>query len=126
MGIVMEKSEYRMKVACEKLGVSGDVLRHLCNSGLIPQVRRDHLGRRVLADWQIDYARVLLQLRRAGFKTADLKRYTRLFRQGASTLAERKAMLETQKRQLWQELDEQRQSIDDLERQIELIDRELN
>lgn len=56
---------------------------------------------------------------------AELKQYTRLFRQGKDTLAERKAMLETQKRQLWQELEDRQQGIDFLERQTELIDQEL-
>ena len=73
----------------------------------------------------MNLAKVLLELRQAGFKPADLKRYARLFRQGAETLPERKALLETQKRQLWQELEERQQSIDYLERQIELIDQEL-
>lgn len=120
-----EDELYSMKVAGSQLGVSASSLRRLCNSGLIPQVRRNKFGFRVLENWQIDYARTLLQLRQAGFKTEDLRRYTRLFRQGANTLEERKAMLETQKRQLWQELDKQRQSIDNLERQIELIEQEL-
>jgi hypothetical protein len=58
-------------------------------------------------------------------KQTELKKYTRLFRQGEETLAERKAMLETQKRQLWQELEDKQQGIDFLERQVELIEREM-
>lgn len=50
----MNPKEYDVRVASEQLGISVYVLRRLCNVGLIPQVRRDHLGRRVLADWQIE------------------------------------------------------------------------
>lgn len=111
--------------ASAQLGVAGHALRLLCNSGLIPNVRRNSYGFRVLEDWQIDYARTILGLRQAGLSQAELKQYTRLFRQGKDTLAERKAMLETQKRQLWQELEDRQQGIDFLERQAELIDQEL-
>lgn len=121
----MEKSLYTIQDASTMLGISGQVLRRLCNSGLIPNVRRNKRGFRVLEDWQIDYARTILGLRQAGLSQAELKQYTRLFRQGKATLAERKAMLETQKRQLWQELEDRQQGIDFLERQTELIDQEL-
>lgn len=121
----MERQQYTVQEASDVLGISGQVLRRLCNSGLIPNVRRNSHGFRILEAWQIDYARTLLGLRQAGFTQADLKKYTRLFRQGEETLAERKAMLETQKRQLWQELEDRQQGIDFLERQIELLEREL-
>ena len=121
----MEMEKYTIKDACAKLGVSSYALRRLCNSGLIPNIRRNQRGFRVLEDWQIDYARTLLGLKQAGFKQAELKKYTRLFRQGNETLNERKAMLETRKRQLWQELEDKRRGIDFLERQVELIDREI-
>lgn len=119
----MEKpATYSVKQASEKLQVSAKILRSLCNSGLIPHVRRNRLGHRVLQDWQINHAHTLLGLRAAGFTKSGLKRYARLVRQGRQTLPERKAMFETQKRQLWQELDATRNSIDFLERQIEAID----
>ncbi len=120
----MEKSLYTIQDASAVLGISGQVLRRLCNSGLIPNVRRNGHGFRVLEDWQIDYARTILGLRQAGMGQAELKKYTRLFRQGKETLAERKALLETQKRQLWQELEDRQQGIDFLERQVELLEQE--
>lgn len=121
----METNFFTIKDASIQLGVPGYALRRLCNSGLIPNVRRNQRGFRVLEDWQIEYARTLLGLKQAGLKQTELKKYTRLFRQGEETSAERKAMLETQKRQLWQELEDKQQGIDFLERQVELIEREM-
>lgn len=119
----MEKpTTYSVKQASEKLQVSAKILRSLCNSGLIPQVRRNRLGHRVLQEWQINHAHTLLGLRAAGFTKSDLKRYARLVRQGRKTLPEQKAMFETQKRQLWLELENIQKSIDFLERQIEAVD----
>ncbi len=120
----MKIDSYTIKDASLQLGVSVYALRRLCNSGLIPNVRRNSHGFRVLEDWQIDYARTILGLRQSGMSQAELKKYTRLFRQGKETLAERKAMLETQKRQLWQELEDRQQGIDFLERQVELLEQE--
>lgn len=122
---MLEQQKITVKSASEQLGVSVDTLRRLCNSGLIPHVRRNHLGFRVLESWQIDYARTMLGLKQAGLKPAELKKYTSLFRRGPGTLAERKAILETRKRQLWQELEDRQQGIDFIERQVELIDQEL-
>lgn len=118
--VMLERQKITVKSASEQLGVSVDTLRRLCNSGLIPHVRRNHLGFRVLEAWQINYARTML-----GLKLSELKNYTSLYRRGAETLPERKAILETQKRQLWQELEDRKQGIDFIERQIELIDQEL-
>ncbi len=117
-----ETTFYTIQQASSQLGVAGHTLRRLCNSGLIPNVRRNSHGFRVLEDWQTDYARTILGLRQAGMDQAELKKYTRLFRQGKETLAERKALLETQKRQLWQELEDRKQGIDFLERQVELLE----
>lgn len=123
--VMLERQKITVKSASEQLGVSVDTLRRLCNSGLIPHVRRNHLGFRVLEPWQVDYARTILGLKQAGLKLSELKNYTSLYRRGAETLPERKAILETQKRQLWQELEDRQHGIDFIERQIELIDQEL-
>jgi len=119
------KTKYNIREVSAILNVPQNTLRRLCNSGLVPYVRRNHLGHRMLEDWQITHIRIILGLRQAGLKTPELKRYTRLVRQGHSALPECKALLETQKRQLWQNLESIQQSIDFLERQVELIDQEL-
>lgn len=122
---MQERGGYTIKEVAGRLGVSPYVVRRLCNTGLVPQVRRAQNRYRVLTEEQVDYARVLLGLRQAGLSNAELRKYTGLYRRGEGTLVERKAMMETQKRQLWQELEDKRQGIDFLERQIELIDAEM-
>ena len=111
--------------AGEKLGVSAKTLRRLCNLGLVPGVRRDYRRRRVFSDGQVDHMRTLLGLRRAGFSNRELRSFVWMCRQGRGTLPKRKATLETQKRQLWKELQARQEGIDFLERQIELIDKAL-
>lgn len=55
----------------------------------------------------------------------ELKKYAALCRKGNSTIAERKAMLETQKRQLWQEFENIQAGIDFIERKNEVFDKVL-
>lgn len=118
----VNSNNFTMVQASKQLGVPVATLRRLCNSGLIPRVRRDRRGYRILQDWQVNYAGVLLRLKEAGLSKAELKRYAKLMRQGKQSLAQRKALLETWRRQLWQELEDRKQGIDVIERQIELID----
>lgn len=117
---------YSIPEASSALQISQSTIRHLCNTGLVPHVRRGRRGQRLLAEWQLNHIRTILDLRQAGLSKAELKRYARLFREGKFTLPERKALLETQKRQLWQELEDLQRGIDILERQIELIDQSLH
>lgn len=117
--------QYNTSEASTALNVTPKVVRGLCSSGLIPYVKRDRLGHRVFTEDQLNHARVILGLRQAGLKKAELRRYTNLVRQGDSTLAERKALLETERRQAWQRHDSIQHNIDFMERQIELIDQEL-
>jgi len=120
----MEKV-YSIRAASEELGVETHTLRRLCNAGLIPHVRRARNGYRVLTTAQVDLARVLLDMKQAGFTSAEVRQYARLSRQGDAALSARVAMLTTRKRQLWQEITERQQAIDFIERQEELFQQRL-
>ena len=101
--------------------ITTTTLRRYCNQGLIPHVRRDRSGHRVLDSEQIALLHILLGMKQAGFRPKEIRRYARLYRQGASTEAERTAMLTTRKRQLWQEITERQKAIDFIERQEEIL-----
>lgn len=103
------------------MDVPTHTLRRLCNSGLIPHIKRNRYGHRVLAEWQLDLAKILVEMRKCGFRNNELRRYARYYRQGDATKADRCAMLTTRKRQLWQEIVERQQAIDFIERQEELL-----
>lgn len=116
-----QKEAILLPDAAEKLGVKTHVLRYLCNKGLIPGVRRDRRGYRVLDQAQLELAKVLIDMKRAGFAANDLRRYSRLCRQGDATQTERTAILTTRKRQIWREITELQHAIDFIERQEELL-----
>lgn len=121
-----ESRLYTIKQASEEIGVPSWVVRRLCRNGLIPHVRRNRSGYQMLTMEQVTFAQTLIALEKAGMTRSKVKRFSRLFRRGDESLAERKAMLETQRRQFWQELEDRQHGIDAIERQIEIIDTKLH
>lgn len=122
----MEEKTLTMREVSRELGIPVYTIRYFCNHGLVPNVRRARGGRRVFTAEQCDWLKSLWGLKNCGLKINELKKYTRLCRGGDATLAERKAILTTQKRQLRQEVAEINQAIDFLELREELIDAVIN
>ncbi len=116
----MENTEISLKEASEQLSVPLAKVRHLCNSGLIPGVRRNAYGHRLLSPAQVDLLEIFLQMRQAGFRPKELRQYSRLYRQGSSTEVKRLAMLTTRKHQLRQEILDRQKAVDFIERQEEI------
>lgn len=115
----MAQSTYTLKEISETLGVPKYTVSRLCNSGLIPHVRRDK-GVRILTLEQFDLLAILLQMKQHGFSSSELRQYSRLYRQGGSTADQRLAILTTRKHQLWREIKQRQEAIDFIERQEEL------
>lgn len=112
-----------MRQVSELLGVKSQVLRRYCNRGFVPGAVRIRPGRRrMFTKEQVDYLGLALFLTRAGFTTKDLRKYVAFSRDGGAVAdRERKAMLATHKRQIWQELKNLQETIDFIERQEELL-----
>lgn len=114
--------QYTMHQASTKLNTPAYFIRRICRRGLVPHLKHTRAGRVVFTSDQIDWLRTLLGLKNAGMEISELKKYMRLCRAGKETIAERKAMLETQKRQLWQELEDIQAGINFIERKVEIFD----
>lgn len=78
---------------------------------------------RVLNPEQLELLKTLYYLNQGGVSMRDLKKYSHLEYGGTKTIAERKAFLETKKRQIWQELEDLQEAIDQIERKIEILER---
>lgn len=120
---MVTQNEYSVREASQAIGLPPSTIRFYCNKGLVPGVRHRAAGRRVFTEAQVDWLRNLVSLRAAGMSIPELKRYTGLCRKGNSTIPERKAMLETKKRQLWHNLEDIHSSIDFIERRAEIFNR---
>lgn len=114
-----------MNQLSSQLHTSSRVLRRFCSRGLVPGVRRTRTGRLTFTPEQATWLRTLVFLQSCGFSSSELKRYTTLCRQGNGTIPERKAMLETKKRQIWQTIEDAQANIDFIERKTDIFDQAL-
>lgn len=123
----MDKNHtFSIKEASEMLHCNPNTIRNYLRLGYIPHVRINRQYHRILEQWQIDLLDVLLNMKQAGFKTKDLRRYSRLFREGRKTEKTRIAMLTTHKHQLRQEIEARAKAIGFIERQEEIYQQRHN
>lgn len=110
---------YTMKQTCEQVGMTYEALKFYCNQGLIPNVKRDKNNYRIFDERDIEWIKGLICLKRCGMSIEDMKTYLALCLQGQSTIPERKAILEKQRKLL-------SEKISDLQKDIDYIDWKQN
>ncbi len=94
---------YTMTQACEKTGLSYETLKFYCNQGLIPNVKRDSLNRRIFSERDIGWINSLSCLKNCGMSIQEMKEYLALCLEGSSSIQRRKVILEGKRQQLQQE-----------------------
>lgn len=85
---------YTMKQACEATGMNYEALKFYCNEGLVPNVKRDKINRRIFDEHDIAWIKSLSCLKKCGMSLAEMKRYLTLCLEGKPTIPERQIMLE--------------------------------
>ena len=112
----MEEDFYTIAQVSEVIGAPKHMIRRIIKSDLVRNVQRRTNKYRVLNSEQVELVRTLYYLHRGGATMRDLRKYASLEYAGDVTIAERKAILETKKRQLWENLK------DHIERKIEVME----
>ena len=102
---------YTMKQACEKTGLSYETLKFYCNQGLVPNVQRDSLNRRVFTDKNIAWINSLSCLKNCNMGIGEMKEYLQLCLQGQGSIPERKQILERKRLELEEEANRIRDAI---------------
>ena len=102
---------YTMKQACEKTGRSYEPLKFYCNQGLVPNVQRDSLNRRVFTDKNIAWINSLSCLKNCNMGIGEMKEYLQLCLQGQGSIPERKQILERKRLELEEEANRIRDAI---------------
>ena len=103
---------YTMKQTCEKTGLTYDTLKFYCNEGLIPNVKRDKNNYRVFNDKDIEWIKSLSCLKNCGMSIVEMKEYLDLCLKGKSTIPERQEILNNKLKELEQQINKIRDSID--------------
>lgn len=110
-----EPKTYTIRQASDLLSIKTGTLRHYCNLGLIPGLKRNRAGQRIFSEEQFNQLRNIAYFFRCELTSREIKKYLH------SSPAEQKQILGTKKQQLWQKLDAIRQNIDFIERQEDLL-----
>lgn len=103
---------YTMKQACQKVGMTYETLKYYCNEGLVPNVKRDKNNYRVFNEDDIEWIKNLTCLKKCGMTIQDMKIYINLCLQGESSIPERKIILDKQKEELIDKMNELQECIE--------------
>ena len=95
---------FTMKQACEQTQLPYETLKFYCNQGLVPNVKRDKNNRRIFDERDIAWINSLSCLKNCGMSISEMKEYIKLCLAGESTIPERKAILDTKRNDLLEQL----------------------
>lgn len=80
---------YLIHEVSEKLDISIPSLHYYEREGLLDTIQRDYQNRRVYSDIDIEWIRMVQQMRFIGLPIANIKAYVSLMKQGPKTMPER-------------------------------------
>ena len=103
---------YTMKQTCQAVGMTYETLKYYCNEGLIPNVKRDKINYRVFDENDVEWIRNLTFLKKSGMSIQDMKIYIKLCLDGESSIPERKIMLDKQKDELLDRINELQECVE--------------
>ena len=117
---------YTMMQACKETGMTYQGLKFYCNEGLVPNVKRDSLNRRIFDEHDIAWIKSLSCLKNCGMGIQEMKEYTQLCLEGASSIPQRQAILNEKKAQLEENIAALLASVDYINKKQEFYDEVLS
>ena len=90
---------YTIKDVCEKLNLTPHTVRHYCDNGLVPNLRRDAAGNRIFDEESLNWLQAAVFLRAAGMPVHEVRCYFLLCQKGEEALPERVKILESLQKQ---------------------------
>lgn len=103
---------YTMMQACKEVNMTYEALKFYCNSGLVPNVKRDKNNRRIFDENNINWIKSLSCLKNCGMSIKDMQIYLDLCLQGQGTIPQRQEILDLQKEKLINQLEEIKKSLE--------------
>ena len=85
--------EYLIKDASKKLNISIYTLRYYDKEGLTPFVKKDENGVRKYTEEDLEWIRLLINLRDIDMPISNIKEYIQLYLQGDKTIDERRDLM---------------------------------
>lgn len=111
--------DYTIKDMCRKLDLTVHTVRHYCDMGLVPNLRRhDKNGNRIFDDESLNWLQAAKFLRASGLSIPEIRHYFDLCQMGKSTIRERVDILIKLKAKSEKELAELQEHVDCLSDRI--------
>ena len=85
--------EYLIKDASKKLNISIYTLRYYDKEGLTPFVKKDENGVRIYTDEDLEWIRMLINLRDIDMPISNIKEYIELYLKGDETIEQRRDLM---------------------------------
>lgn len=85
--------EYLIKDASKKLNISIYTLRYYDKEGLTPFVKKDENGVRKYTDEDLEWIRILINLRDIDMPISNIKEYIELYLKGDETIEQRRDLM---------------------------------
>ncbi len=102
---------YTMLEACRETGMTYQGLKFYCNAGLVPNVKRDKINRRIFDEHDIAWIKSLRKLRKCGMSLADIREYMTLCLQGEESIPQRKVILSRTRARLEAQIEELKEAV---------------
>jgi DNA-binding transcriptional MerR regulator len=109
---------YSISEIAQKTNRSIHTLRYYESSGLLPNVAKDSAGRRSYSKTDLKTLEFVKALRRTGMPIRQIKHYGELYLQGRKQNPQRKALLETHRDTIIDEIEKQKQYLKLIEAKI--------
>ncbi|QGQ99343.1 MerR family transcriptional regulator [Paenibacillus psychroresistens] len=117
---------YTVKEVSQKTGITPYTLRFYEKEGVLPIVDRDANGARMFNDHYIDCVETVQALRSTGLPLAEIKQYVELYKNGNSTLQQRKKLLVNQKDKVEDQISFLMKTLEKINYKLALIDSQDN
>lgn len=117
---------YTVKEVSDKTGVSAYTLRFYEKEGVLPQIDRDMNGMRMFDESIIDWIETVQALRSTGLSLGEIRQYLELYRDGNTTLEQRKEILSLQKSKVEEQISLLMKALERLNYKLALIDVQQN
>lgn len=100
------ETQLTIQQVAEKTGLSVHTLRYYEHIGLISQVDRASNGHRRYSERDISWIEFLMRLRTTGMPILKMQRFAELVRKGDATVSQRRALLESHRREVQKRIQE--------------------
>lgn len=118
---------YSMKECCNLTGLNYNTLKFYCNEGLVPNVKRDkNSNYRLFDDDDINWIKSLICLKKCNLSLKEMKKYIELCMLGKESIIERKQMLLDHKREIEEEIEALKSTLDFIDTKTNLYDKFLS